>query len=185
MVGCSPLVSLPCPSIIPKNVMVSLMGSMELATWVQPYLHLGHLSWRNIMGGKQRFSFIWCLLGAAMLLMNFFLGDRDEPKVKTSLVAQIKGVYKNEKLWILCFFYFITFGSFVAFSVYLPNFLVTHFHLTKVDAGLRTGGFIVLATAMRPIGGWLADRWNPFRMLMYRLCRLNHCRDFIVLRPFD
>jgi NNP family nitrate/nitrite transporter-like MFS transporter len=110
---------------------------------------------------------LYMILLAAMILLNFFLGDRDEPKVKASLVTQIKGVYKNEKLWILCFFYFITFGAFVAFSVYLPNFLVTHFHLTKVDAGFRTGGFIVLATAMRPIGGWLADRWNPFRMLMY------------------
>jgi NNP family nitrate/nitrite transporter-like MFS transporter len=36
-----------------------------------------------------------------------------------------------------------------------------------VDAGLRTAGFIVLATAMRPIGGWLADRWNPYRILTF------------------
>jgi NNP family nitrate/nitrite transporter-like MFS transporter len=109
---------------------------------------------------------LYMVLLGALVMLNFFLGDREEPKVKTSLIDQIKGVYKNEKLWMLCLFYFITFGSFVAFSVYLPNFLVTHFHLEKVDAGLRTAGFIVLATAMRPIGGFLADRWNPFRILM-------------------
>jgi NNP family nitrate/nitrite transporter-like MFS transporter len=110
---------------------------------------------------------LYMVLLGALIVLNFFLGDREEPKVKTSLIEQIKGVYKNEKLWILCLFYLITFGSFVAFSVYLPNFLVSHFHLTKVDAGLRTAGFIVLATTMRPIGGWLADRWNPFRILMF------------------
>ncbi len=109
---------------------------------------------------------LYMVLLIIVIILNFFLGDRDEPKVRTSLLTQIKGVYKNEKLWILCLFYFITFGSFVAFSVYLPNFLVSHFDLQKVDAGLRTAGFIVLATAMRPVGGWLADRWNPFKILM-------------------
>ncbi|WP_438445243.1 nitrate/nitrite transporter [Gorillibacterium sp. sgz5001074] len=108
----------------------------------------------------------YMILLAVMAGANFLLGDRAEPKVATSLTAQIKGVYKNQKLWFLCLFYFITFGSFVAFSVYLPNFLVTHFGLTKVDAGLRTAGFIVLATFMRPVGGWLADRYDPFRILM-------------------
>jgi NNP family nitrate/nitrite transporter-like MFS transporter len=110
---------------------------------------------------------LYMVLLGLLVILNFILGDREEPKVRTSLIAQIKGVYKNEKLWILCLFYFITFGSFVAFSVYLPNFLVSHFHLPKVDAGLRTAGFIVLATAMRPIGGWLADRWNPYRILTF------------------
>ncbi|MEX2460238.1 MAG: NarK/NasA family nitrate transporter [Paenibacillaceae bacterium] len=110
---------------------------------------------------------LYLVLLGVMIVLNFLLGDREEPKVRTSLIAQIKGVYKSEKLWILSLFYFITFGSFVAFSVYLPNFLVSHFDLPKVDAGLRTAGFIVLATAMRPIGGWLADRWNPFRILMF------------------
>ncbi|TKI79687.1 MFS transporter, partial [Bacillus wiedmannii] len=79
----------------------------------------------------------------------------------------IKGVYKNEKLWFLCIFYFLTFGSFVAFTVYLPNFLVSHFGLEKVDAGMRTAGFIVLATIMRPVGGWLGDKFNPFKILIF------------------
>ena len=66
-------------------------------------------------------------------------------------MEQIKGVYKNEKLWFLCIFYFLTFGSFVAFTVYFTKlFSVLHFGLEKVDAGMRTAGFIVLATMMRP-----------------------------------
>jgi PAS domain S-box-containing protein len=59
-----------------------------------------------------------------------------------------------------------SFGSFVAFTVYLPNFLVSSFQLSKVDAGMRTAGFIVLATAMRPISGYLGDKFNPFKILM-------------------
>lgn len=60
--------------------------------------------------------------------------------------------------WELSLYYFLTFGGFVAMAVYLPIFLTDIFGLTPKDAGLRTAGFIVLATAMRPTGGWLADR---------------------------
>ncbi len=73
----------------------------------------------------------YLVLLAAFALMNFLLGD-GKKKVNTPLMEQIKGVYKNEKLWFLCIFYFLTFGSFVAFTVYLPNFLVSHFGLEKV-----------------------------------------------------
>ncbi|MCH1624326.1 nitrate/nitrite transporter [Ferdinandcohnia quinoae] len=98
-------------------------------------------------------------------LLNFAFGDRKEAKVNKPLLGQIKSVYRNEKLWFLSLFYFVTFGSFVAFTVYLPNFLVSNFELTSVDAGIRTAGFITLATLMRPIGGWLGDKFNPFLIL--------------------
>lgn len=110
---------------------------------------------------------LFLVLLAVFILANIFLGDKEEKRVKTPLVQQIKSVYKNEKLWLLCLFYFITFGSFVAFTVYLPNFLVTNFGLDKVDAGFRTAGFIVVATLLRPIGGWLADRFHSLLILMY------------------
>ena len=36
---------------------------------------------------------------------------------------------------------------------FLPNFLVDHFSIDKVDAGIRSGIFIALATFLRPVGG--------------------------------
>ncbi|MGM1021462.1 MAG: nitrate/nitrite transporter [Bacillota bacterium] len=109
---------------------------------------------------------LYLILLLVFIVLNFFLGDRHEAKVKTPIMEQIKGVYKNEKLWFFSLFYFITFGSFVAFTVYLPNFLVSNFELTKVDAGMRTAGFIAIATFFRPIGGWLADRFQPLFLLL-------------------
>lgn len=110
---------------------------------------------------------VYLILLGLFILLNAFLGDRQEPRVKTSLKEQVKSVYKNEKLWLLSLFYFITFGSFVAFTVYLPNFLVDNFDLEKVDAGFRTAGFIVIATGVRPLGGWLGDKFNSHIILMY------------------
>ena len=65
---------------------------------------------------------------------------------------------KDGRSWILSLYYFLTFGGFVAMGVYLPIFLTEMFKLTPQDAGLRTAGFVVLATTMRPIGGTLADK---------------------------
>ena len=109
---------------------------------------------------------MYLVLLAVFALVNVLAGDRRESKVKASLKDQVRAVYKSDKLWLLNLFYFITFGSFVAFTVYLPQFLVNNFELTKVDAGLRTAGFIALATLARPVGGWLSDRWNAFYVLM-------------------
>ncbi|MFC7680156.1 nitrate/nitrite transporter [Paenibacillus sp. GCM10028914] len=109
---------------------------------------------------------IYLVLLLFFIVLNFFLGDKKEPRMKTPLMQQIKEVYKNEKLWLFSFFYFITFGAFVAFTVFLPNFLVTSFGLSKVDAGTRTAIFIVIATAGRPSGGWLGDKFNAYKLMM-------------------
>jgi NNP family nitrate/nitrite transporter-like MFS transporter len=109
---------------------------------------------------------LYLILLLVFIVLNFFFGDRQEPKMKAPIIEQIKGVAKNEKLWLFSLFYFITFGSFVAFTIYLPNFLVTNFGLEKVDAGMRTAGFIAVATFFRPVGGWLADKFQPLFLLV-------------------
>jgi len=110
---------------------------------------------------------MYIVLVAVFALLNFILGDPKERKVTVSVKEQMKAVYRNQTLWFLSLFYFITFGSFVAFTIYLPNFLVNHFGLDPVDSGLRTAGFIAVATFLRPVGGWLADKFNPLKLLMY------------------
>lgn len=109
---------------------------------------------------------LYLILLLVFIVINIFLGDKHEVKVKTPIIEQIKGVWKNDKLWFFSLFYFITFGSFVAFTVYLPNFLVSNFELDKVDAGMRTAGFIAVATFFRPVGGWLGDKFQPLFLLM-------------------
>src|SRR5207344_2047625 len=58
-------------------------------------------------------------------------------------------------------------GGFVAFSIYLPTLLRAQFGLAPADAGLRAAGFVVLATLMRPLGGWLADRIGGAQVLSW------------------
>jgi NNP family nitrate/nitrite transporter-like MFS transporter len=81
-------------------------------------------------------------------------------------LAEMLGLLVRQPLcWVLALFYFLTFGGFVAFSIYLPSLLRDQFHLTPSDAGFRTAGFVVLATLLRPVGGWLSDQIGGARVL--------------------
>src|SRR5699024_12488613 len=94
----------------------------------------------------------YLVLLLAFALLNFFLGDRKEEKEKTKIVEQIKGVYKNEKLWLFSLFYFVTFGSFVAFTLFLPKFVVDFYALDKVVAVMRTAGCFAFDSLFRLVG---------------------------------
>ncbi len=74
---------------------------------------------------------------------------------------------RDKASWRLSLYYFLTFGGFVAMSIYLPIFLTDMFGLEPRDAGLRTAGFVVLATVMRPVGGILADRVGGRSVLLW------------------
>src|SRR5215813_6685243 len=71
--------------------------------------------------------------------------------------------------WQAAVLYAVLFGGYVAFSVYLPAYLKTAYGLTQADAANRMAGFVLLAVAMRPVGGWLADRVGPVRVLVVAL----------------
>lgn len=67
--------------------------------------------------------------------------------------------------WQASALYAVAFGGYVAFSVYLPTYLKTGYGLTQSDAANRMAGFVLLAVAMRPVGGWLSDRVGPVRVV--------------------
>ncbi|WP_320780592.1 MFS transporter [Streptomyces sp. CRN 30] len=67
--------------------------------------------------------------------------------------------------WRASALYAVAFGGYVAFSVYLPTYLKTAYGLGQADAANRMAGFVLLAVAMRPAGGWLSDRVGPVRVL--------------------
>ncbi|MEV5831160.1 MFS transporter [Spirillospora sp. NPDC052242] len=67
--------------------------------------------------------------------------------------------------WQASALYAVTFGGYVAFSVYLPTYLKTQYGLEQGDAANRMAGFVLLAVIMRPVGGWLSDRFGAVRVL--------------------
>ncbi|MGE5272410.1 MAG: MFS transporter [Verrucomicrobiota bacterium] len=70
------------------------------------------------------------------------------------------------RLWRLAFFYFITFGGFVALFLMLPTLLQDWFDYSKGGASARAAGFVIAATLARPAGGWLSDRYGAYPVLV-------------------
>ncbi len=117
------------------------------------------LGWQGVFRGVALLLVIWAVV--------FFLFARNSPSVvRPNSVGEMLHVLRHERLaWVLSAFYGLTFGGFVAFSIYLPTLLKDQFHLAASNAGLRTAGFVVLATLLRPVGGWLADRIGGAQVL--------------------
>ena len=117
------------------------------------------LGWQNIFRGIAGVLVVWAVV--------FWLFARNAPvSVRPKTIGEMVALLASERLsWALSAFYFLTFGGFVAFSIYLPSLLRDQFHLQPADAGFRTAGFVVVATLMRPVGGWLSDRIGGARVL--------------------
>jgi nitrate/nitrite transporter NarK len=119
-----------------------------------------------------RFGWPTVFRGTALLLLAWavvfvLLARNSERKAPPASASVMLALLRSPTAWLLGAFYFLTFGGFVAFSIYLPTLLRSQFNLSPTDAGFRAAGFVVLATLMRPVGGWLADRIGGAQVLSW------------------
>lgn len=92
------------------------------------------------------YAFLWASLA------------RDAPGERRPPPRYLEVLKSGWELWRLSLFYFVTFGGFVAMAIFLPKLLTDWFDFSLTSAGLRAAGFTLVATAARPVGGWLSDR---------------------------
>lgn len=65
------------------------------------------------------------------------------------------------RVWRFSLYYTVTFGAYVAMSVWLPKYFVTVYDLPLAKAALLTTPFILASSLLRPVGGFLSDRFGP------------------------
>jgi nitrate/nitrite transporter NarK len=131
---------------------LAVFGGPVIANW---------LGWQTVFRGTSVLLMVWAALFVS-LARNPMATAR--PAGVGVMIAVLR---RSPIAWLLGAFYFVTFGGFVAFSIYLPTLLRGQFGLAPADAGFRAAGFVVLATAMRPAGGWLADRIGGAQVLSW------------------
>ncbi|MGI8578460.1 MAG: MFS transporter [Nocardioidaceae bacterium] len=105
------------------------------------------------------------LAGYAALAMLLLRDAPGRVPPKSAFLARTWATLKIPATGQLSLIYAVSFGGFVAFSVYLPTYLSNAYDLSANDAAMRTAGFVLLAVAMRPLGGWLSDRVGPIPVL--------------------
>lgn len=121
----------------------------------------------DAVGRAFPFDLVAGLLAVYAVVARLLLRDKPGRAVPVgSLLTRTTATLRMPATMQLAFLYAVAFGGFVAFSVYLPTYLTTAYGLGRSDAALRTAGFVVLAVAMRPVGGWLSDRMHPVPVLI-------------------
>jgi NNP family nitrate/nitrite transporter-like MFS transporter len=139
------------------------MGNIgqSIAVFLAPVLALALGDWRTVFFIFAAVSLVW---GAVFFLLAENDTTTSRPRSLTEMLEPLK---RSKTAWVLSLFYFLTFGGFVALALYMPTLLREIFQLSPADAGARTAGFVVVATAMRPVGGVLADKLGGAKVLLF------------------
>lgn len=113
----------------------------------------------------QNAALIW-LPAIALATVVIWFGTEDFPAQPKTFASQLR-VAGDLHTWSISLLYSLTFGCFVAMGASLP--LIIHAVFAKAPGGapnpLLYAPFAPLvATLMRPLGGWLADRFGAGRI---------------------
>ncbi|MCX0269694.1 MFS transporter [Nocardia zapadnayensis] len=128
---------------------------------------------RLVEAGNTATPFLLCALALVIYASVAWYLLRDAPghtPPTESVAARLNQTVRLPATWAASVLYAVSFGGFVAFSVYLPSYLRTAYDLSQTDAANRMAGFVLLAVVMRPVGGWLADRFDAPTVLAATLC---------------
>lgn len=116
--------------------------------------------------GKAPFLIVAAVLAVYTVAAWLILRDAPGRTIPTtSLLTRVRANAALPITWQAAILYAVAFGGYVAFSVYLPAYLKTAYDLSAADAANRMGGFVLVAVIMRPVGGWLSDRFGPIPVL--------------------
>lgn len=113
--------------------------------------------------------FIVTAIALVLYAVIAWLFMHDAPTWKPSgksMLSQTLLAMRQKVTWQACYLYALSFGGYVAFSVFLPTMLKNWYGLTTADASFRMAGFVIVAVIMRPLGGTLSDRIGAVRTLL-------------------
>lgn len=114
--------------------------------------------WQNVYG----YFAIPVVLVMALL---WILAKEPPDKVERKTLGGYLHVLIEKDTWIFNVLYWVTFGGFVGFSMFVPTFMADQYGVSKVQAGQ----FMILigftASAVRIVGGWFSDRFGGINAL--------------------
>ena len=143
----------------------------------------GGLFFGLLPGGWRFYPALYAGLLVGMAAAVWFLAPRpDHTPAKGRSYRSIVEPLKFARVWEYSLQYVVVFGAYVALSLVLPKFYVSvygselrsAFGIAEGQDGatsalrlasLLTTLFIFPASLLRPVGGWMSDRWGAARLL--------------------
>jgi NNP family nitrate/nitrite transporter-like MFS transporter len=111
--------------------------------------------------------FALALIPVVLTLAIFACCAKDSPnRPAPKPLAAYGAILRHADTWWFCLFYSVTFGGFVGLASFLTIFFhAPPFELSKVQAGYFTTVCVIAGSFLRPVGGYLSDRFGGLRML--------------------
>lgn len=146
-----------------------------IATFFGPRL-AQHYGWHAAFGVA--------VVPVVTVLLAFSLLARDSPTRSAPKPWSSYGeLLSQTDTWKLCFLYSITFGGFVGMTSFLSVFFHDQYHMSKIVAGDLTTIVVLSGSFLRPVGGWLGDRFGGFRMLIGLFGLISICLMIVSTLP--
>jgi NNP family nitrate/nitrite transporter-like MFS transporter len=129
-----------------------------LATFFAPLL-AAWVGWQGVFG--------LALIPVLIVLVVFSLLAKDSPNQPAPQPLKAYAiVLGNADVWWFNAFYAVTFGGFVGLASFLSIYFHDQYELSKITAGRFATLCVIAGSFLRPVGGYLADRWGGHRLLI-------------------
>jgi MFS transporter, NNP family, nitrate/nitrite transporter len=124
------------------------------------------VGWHNVLA--------LTMIPLAVVLVVFSLLAKDSPnRAAPQSLSSYLTVLRVPELWWFCLFYSITFGGYVGLSSFMPLLLRDQYHVAAVTAGYLTALAALAGSALRPVGGYVADRIGGVHLLSVLLAGIT------------
>lgn len=100
------------------------------------------------------------ILVLAAIVLPFVVPKHDKRPSKGRSIVEMSRPLLLVRVWRFGFYYVTVFGAYVGLSLWLPKYYVDVYGFSLVNAGFMTALFIFPASLLRPLGGWLSDRYG-------------------------
>ena len=75
-----------------------------------------------------------------------------------NMITSLKKAGSDYRTWVLTVFYFVSFGGFIALTVWFPTYWKEYFGISLVKAGFLTALYSLSTSILRVVGGSVSDR---------------------------
>jgi MFS transporter, NNP family, nitrate/nitrite transporter len=123
--------------------------------------------WGGLVPGGWRFvPFLYAWLLVVMAFLVWLLAPRvDRKPGQGRPLGEMFRPLREVQVWRFSLYYVAVFGAYVALAAWLPKYYIDVFGLKLYQAALLTALFIFPASLLRPVGGYLSDRFGARRVM--------------------
>ncbi|MFF3416544.1 nitrate/nitrite transporter [Streptomyces sp. NPDC002698] len=143
-----------------------------------PVIQLVALAVIGATGGPRVLLGIYIpLVVVAAVLAGLFMDNLTTVKNDTGAALDAA---KDAHTWIMAFLYIGTFGSFIGYAFAFGQVLQVQFGRTPLQAAYLTFIGPLLGSLIRPVGGWLADRYGGARITLWNFVAMAAATGVLV-----